>query len=108
MTLAEIAPHNRSSIDPMQLVMLCREEDFQFFGQEKVFSTLVSDLKQMEENGIEYGDEKVKGCVIAITGDNLGSHSIGGFTESFSKSTHFCRYCVIDRVFSNRSHQIWS
>lgn len=99
MTLAEIAPHNRSSIDPMQLVMLCREEDFQFFGQEKVFSTLVSDLKEMEENGIEYGaEEKIKGSVIAITGDNLGSHSIGGFTENFSKSTHFCRYCVIDRV----------
>jgi len=98
MTLAEIAPHNRSSIDPMQLVMLCREEDFRFFGQEKVFSTLVNDLKQMEENGIEYGDgETVKGSVIAITGDNLGSHSIGGFTENFSKSTHFCRYCVIDR-----------
>jgi len=99
MTLAEIAPHNRSSIDPMQLVMLCREEDFQFFGQEKVFSTLVSDLKEMEENGIEYGaEEKIKASVIAITGDNLGSHSIGGFTENFSKSTHFCRYCVIDRV----------
>lgn len=92
MTLAEIAPHNRSSIDPMQLVMLCR--------QEKLFSTLVNDLKQMEENGIEYGDgEKVKASVIAITGDNLGSHSIGGFTENFSQSTHFCRYCVIENLF---------
>lgn len=65
----------------------------------KVFSNLVSVLKEMQENGIKYGDEeKVKGSVIAITGDNLGSHSIGGFTENFSKSTHFCQYCVIDRV----------
>ena len=60
MTLAEISPHNRSFIDPVQLVLLCSEEDFKFFGQQKLSSTLVSDLKQMEENGIEWGDgEKV-------------------------------------------------
>ncbi len=63
----------------MYLVMLCREEDFKFFGQQQVFTPLLSDLKDMEElkNG-----EKVRGTVIAIVGDNLGSHSIGGFTEN--------------------------
>lgn len=35
--------------------------------------------------------------MIAIVGDNLGSHSLGGFTENFSRSKHFCRYCLIDR-----------
>ncbi len=51
MTLSEICPHNRSSIDPMQMVMLCRKEDFKFFGQQ-VFTPLLSDLKDMEEFGI--------------------------------------------------------
>lgn len=104
MTLREILPQNRSSIDPMQLVMLCRESDYQFFGQEKVFSSLVKDLKDIEQSGItlETG-QTVKGVVIAIAiaiaiaGDNLGSHSLGGFTENFSKSKNFCRYCLIAR-----------
>ena len=39
----------------------------------------------------------LQGAVIAIVGDNLGSHSIGGFTENFSSSKNFCRYCSIDR-----------
>ncbi|XP_056335164.1 uncharacterized protein LOC130246305 [Danio aesculapii] len=29
--------------------------------------------------------------------DNLGSHQIGGFTENFSVSTYFCRYCLATR-----------
>ncbi|KAL1276301.1 hypothetical protein QQF64_035924 [Cirrhinus molitorella] len=70
--------------DVRDLVMLCREEDLKFFGQQQVFRPLLSDLKDMEEFGIvlENG-ETVRGTVIAIVGDNLGSHSIGGFTENF-------------------------
>lgn len=32
-----------------------------------------------------------------IAGDNLGSHGIGGFTENFSHSRYFCRYCEVTR-----------
>lgn len=39
-----------------------------------------------------------RGTLCAIAGDNLGSHSIGGFSENFSKSTHFCRLCTVDRA----------
>lgn len=78
--------------------MLCRESDYQFFGQEKVFSSLVKDLKDIETSGITLeSKEIVKGVVVAIAGDNLGSHSLGGFTENFSKSRRFCRYCTITR-----------
>lgn len=99
MTLGDILPYNRSCIDPMQLVMLCRDADYVFFGQEKVFSCLLRDLKDLERSGIAVAEgETVKGVVIAIAGDNLGSHSLGGFTENFSMSKYFCRYCVINRV----------
>ncbi|ROL54946.1 hypothetical protein DPX16_23865 [Anabarilius grahami] len=82
----------------MQLVMLCREQDLQFFGQDLVFSRLVNDLRDIEESGIILDDgEKLQGALIAIVGDNLGSHSVGGFTENFSKSKNFCRYCMIHR-----------
>ena len=35
--------------------------------------------------------------MFAICGDNLGSHGIGGFTENFSTSAYFCRYCLVQR-----------
>jgi len=98
MTLSEILPHNRSSIDPMQLVMLCRETDYQFFGQEKVFCSLVKDFKVIPDCSMPFETgQTVKGVVIAIAGHNLRSHSLGGFTENFSKSKNFCRYCIIAR-----------
>ena len=96
-TLGEILPHNRSAIDPVQLVLLCREVDIRHFGQEKVFSTR-DELKEIEESGITLNSGvTLQGAVIAIVGDNLGSHSIGGFTENFSSSKNFCRYCSIDK-----------
>ncbi|XP_024908468.1 uncharacterized protein LOC112486333 [Cynoglossus semilaevis] len=40
----------------------------------------------------------VKGALYCIAGDNLGSHTLGGFTENFSSSEYFCRYCLISRT----------
>ncbi|KAF3844340.1 hypothetical protein F7725_007503 [Dissostichus mawsoni] len=41
----------------------------------------------------------------AATRDNLGSHSIGGFLEHFSRANHFCRYCEVDRdTFMREPH----
>lgn len=99
MSLGEVQPHNRSSVDPMQLVMLCRERDFKTFGQENVFSSIITDLKDLEDTVIETDDgNTLKAALISICGDNLGSHCLGGFTENFSCSTHFCRYCLIERT----------
>jgi len=98
LTLADLMPHNRSSTDQMQLVLLCKEHDFKYFGQDLVMGTLVNDLKDLELNGVTLSDGKVyKGTLCAIAGDNLGSHNIGGFVENFSRSSHFCRYCEISR-----------
>lgn len=97
-TLTDILPHNRSSIDQMQLVVLCREQDFKYFGVNNVFAPLIEDLKILEQRGVVTSDGIVlKGSLVAIAGDNLGSHSIGGFLENFSRSTNFCRYCEVCR-----------
>ena len=89
-------PENRSAVDVMQLVLLCRESDFKFVGQEKIFAQLISDLQYREQSGIDVGlPEKVKAGVVCITGDNLGSHCIGGFVENFSSANYICRYCLI-------------
>lgn len=95
MTFADLLPFHRLNLDVIQLVLLCKENDLKYFGQKKVFSQLISDLKDLESGGIQlYDGMCVKGSVISIIGDNLGSHTIGGFAESFS-ANNFCRYCLI-------------
>lgn len=66
-----MAPHSRSNVDQMQLAVLCREQDYKYFGQDKVFSSLVRDLKDLEENCLAMSDEQVyRGTLCAIAGDN--------------------------------------
>ena len=72
-TLGNIYPENRSKIHPMQLVLLVREIDFKYFGQDTVFQALVDDLKKIEEVGIFVDDHYVQGTLVMIMGDNLGS-----------------------------------
>lgn len=97
LSLANLPAHVRSNTDHMSLVLLCGENDLKQFGSAKVFSEMLVDLKDLEENGITVSGETVKGAVYCIAGDNLGSHTIGGFTENFSTSEYFCRYCEITR-----------
>ena len=93
-TLGNIDPRCRSQVDAMQLIMLCKEKSIKEFGPEAVLSTLVKDLQQLESQGISvHGGEVVKGTILAIIGDNLGSHYIGGFCESFC-ANYYCRYCL--------------
>ena len=95
LTLANFRPHLRSNIDHTLLVLLCKENDFKHFGHVKIFAQLIADLRILENDGIIVDDQVVKGTVCCITGDNLGSHAIGGFTENFSTVAHLCRYCLI-------------
>lgn len=98
-TLANFDVEKRSNIDHMQLVLLCLEKDLKAFSANTIFARLVHDLKVLEEDGISFNDEIIKGTLLCICGDNLGSHMVGGFNESFS-SHFFCRYCEIDRTDS--------
>lgn len=96
-TLANFYPHNRSSVAQTQLVLLGKEADCRHFGDDKVFGRLISDLKDLEANGIQVANDiGVKGLVVCIAGDNLGSHYIGGFVESFC-AEYMCRYCLATR-----------
>nr|XP_055062822.1 uncharacterized protein LOC129445851 isoform X2 [Misgurnus anguillicaudatus] len=97
LSLANLPIHLRSNTDNMFLVLLCVEDDLKRFGVAKVFSELLADLKSLETEGINVDGETVKGGLFCIAGDNLGSHCIGGFTENFSRSQYFCRYCEITR-----------
>ena len=52
----------------------------------------------MQSEGINVGIGKsVCGSVAYTSGDNFGSHWLGGFVCNFSPSSHFCRYCHVSR-----------
>jgi hypothetical protein len=77
---------------------MCREADQKTFGWEKILSPLIQDLKKIESDGINiFDDITAKGSIVSLVGDNLGSHGVGGFVESFSASYYFCHYYLVTR-----------
>lgn len=92
MSLGNLPDHLRCHVKNIKLVGLCKEKNFK---HDKVFGKIVEDLKIVEEKGIKCNGEFIKGSLVFIAGDNLGSHALGGFVENFSTSSHFCRYCLV-------------
>lgn len=93
---------SRSNIDNIQLVLLTYDKYLKIFSQEQIFGMLVSDLMDLEKNGIVFENNKIIPFVSCMAGDNLGSHYIAGMTENFSSAKYFCRYCEVDRdTFDN-------
>jgi len=97
-TLGNLDPWNRSKVDPLQLLLLCKEKDVAYFGLPLVLEPIIKDLQDLETNGVEIRGEIVKASVLVLLGDNLGTHTIGGFLESFSSTHFFCRYCEESRA----------
>jgi hypothetical protein len=63
-----------------------------------VFSPLIDDLREIEDNGIElFTNVTIRGTIVVIVGNNLGSHCIGGFNENFSTVNYVCRHCMINK-----------
>lgn len=54
MVLENILPSNRCSIEQMQLVLLRRERDFKYFGQDLVLGSLMKDLKDLSVSGLNH------------------------------------------------------
>ena len=93
-SLAEIPKIQRSQVDRMQLAMIVREKLLKKYGIAKIYKILIDDLKKLEE-GIDIDlpfPRTVKCGVLLHSGDNLESHSVGGFSTNFS-SRDVCRFC---------------
>ena len=57
---------------------------------------LLTELKVLESEGILVGELHVKAGLMAVTGDNLSSHSLGGFSRNFNHG-RICRWCMAVR-----------
>ena len=90
--------HNRSKVDPFQLILLCPDKYVNTKSINYVMRPLVDDVKILESSGIDLGFEQlIRGSILCILGDNLGSHLIGGFATNFSTMKYMCRYYNITR-----------
>ena len=97
-TIGNLHANVRSKIDALQLVLLCKHKDLVKYGIHSVLQPLIQDLIHLETEGLDLGAKHGRQIakVVFVLGDNLGSHTVGGFVESFS-GTYFCRYCVATR-----------
>lgn len=101
--VANLPAWQRSKVDQIQLAALCYEKHVKQFGFSKILENLLNDIKTLETQGLNIKimneESKIlKGSLLACTGDNLGSHQIGGFLESFSLKNYFCRYCYSHNI----------
>ena len=94
-TLKNLPAKFNSVLMNIHLAALFYVEDLKKYGFEKILKPLLTDLKQLETNGIKlpFFDEPLFGTVIQVTGDNLALNSLLGFVECFS-ATYWCRFCL--------------
>ena len=93
-------PEYLSQVTSILPCLLFHSSDRVEFGNEAVFRILINELHFLENEGIDVatsqGSQKVHFILGLVLGDNLGIHSLLGFTESFS-ANHPCRFCKIHK-----------
>ncbi|XP_072030558.1 uncharacterized protein [Amphiura filiformis] len=96
--LGNLEPKYRSKQHIVQLACLCKVTDLKHYGLEVILARLISDLKTLETDGIEFYHDGRKfhfhGTLALVVGDNLAQHFMGGFPENFSTSLRLCRFCT--------------
>ncbi|XP_047186147.1 uncharacterized protein LOC118292452 [Scophthalmus maximus] len=97
--IANIPAKYRSTLNSIQLALLCNTSTVKECGYAKVLQPLIYDLKSLEQNDVylEQLGESVKGTVLYDAADNLGAHSLAGFLESFTVDK-FCRFCSASSI----------
>ena len=90
-------PRYKSKMHVIQLAVIANAKTIKKYGFSSVLIPLLRDLKILENNGIEVqkmeSRYKFRGSISVIVADNLGSHGIGGFQESFN-SLRNCTFCM--------------
>ena len=88
----------RSRLKDIKLAILCRSKHITTYGYNQIISPFMNGIKVLENGGLSFnnhGNEiKLLGTISMIVADNLASHALGGFNQSFSPNViKVCRYC---------------
>ncbi|XP_066595370.1 uncharacterized protein [Prorops nasuta] len=96
-----LPPKLISKTENIFLFILFNTLDRIVFRNNVIFSKAIDELQFLEKSGIEitiFDETIVLYFKLALViGDNLGLHSILGFTESIN-STYFCRFCCMNKI----------
>lgn len=99
-SIATLPPDVSSRLENVFVALIFNSNDREEFGNRTIFSKFISELNSLNENGLQIhvdnNTEIVKFQVIAFSGDNLGIHSVFGFSGSFS-AQNYCRFCTIPK-----------
>lgn len=120
--LGNLHPKQRSKLSSLYLVALVKHKVLQKYGMDSILKPFVHDMKKLvsivpntksriiivihvessaqQEEGYTFTlqggkKKKVFGALAAVSADNLGSLSLGGFKESCA-AIKMCRQCMAD------------
>ena len=87
---------NLSALINMNLCALFHAQDIKRYGFILTLKPLVNDIKVLETEvlNISMSESVIHGTIVQVTGDNLGSHGLFGFVESFSR--YCCHFCLLE------------
>ena len=107
--VGNIEVKHRSTLSNIHLALLCKYSVVKKYGYKRILEPLINDINILENEGIILDIEGINrhlyGSVMTMSGDNLSSHAIGGFSMSFS-SGRVCRHCMISHIsLSNASSE---
>lgn len=95
-----LPPKYSSTLNCIFTIALYHSSDRVTFGNHRLFQPIIQQLNSLKNEGIRITTANFNGTirfhVVAITGDNLGLHSILGFVESF-RANFPCRYCLVSK-----------
>lgn len=96
--LGNLPPMHRSKLRTIQSVILCPTIYVKKYGYESILQPLISDLKILEQNGIQILKDGIEytfhGTVSFLVADNLAAHDLGGFQTHFNHG-RICRFCNV-------------
>ena len=100
-TLGNIHPKYRSTLRVIHLVLAVTTPTIEKYGMDLILQPFIWDLKILATQGITVqvgGVERTyQGAMLAFLADNLTSHMLGGFKESFSFALRMCRTCMVTK-----------
>lgn len=96
-TISNIPDWCLSKLDNMYLVALCevsnhKQDDSCF---DDILALIINEAKELDTAGISVDAKTLKGSIVHVNGDNLGSNGFPGFVECFN--SRFCRVCEVTK-----------
>lgn len=94
--LSNLPRRYKSLLSSIYPALLCKTEHVNIYGYDSVLGPLIKDIKCLETVGVfvEKLACNVKETILYVAADNLATHSLAGFQESFNVDK-FCRFCLV-------------